>query len=50
MTSLVGLNFLEQSDLDARWIDWDEEGIIYNHFGFIIKGATEFTFYPIYFT
>jgi hypothetical protein len=34
--------FLEQSDLDARWIDWDEEGIIYNHFGFVIKGATEF--------
>ena len=38
----VGHCLMSQSDLDARWIDRDEEGIIYNHFGFVIKGSTEF--------
>ena len=38
----VGHCLMSQSDLDARWIDMDGEGTIYNHFGFVIKGTTEF--------
>ncbi|HEY5558058.1 C39 family peptidase, partial [Acetobacterium sp.] len=38
----VGHCLMSQSDLDARWIDMDGEGTIYNHFGFVIKGTTKF--------
>lgn len=38
----VGHCLMSQSDLETRWIDMDGAGTIYNHFGFIIKGTTEY--------
>lgn len=38
----VGYCLMSQQDLDARWIDIDGEGRIFNHFGFIIKEPSVF--------
>ena len=38
----VGHCLMSQRDLDNRWIDRDEAGTIYKHFGFVIKGTTEY--------
>ena len=38
----VGHCLMSQRDLENRWIDRDEAGTIYKHFGFVIKGTTEY--------
>lgn len=38
----VGHCLMSQSDLENRWIDMDGSGTIYKHFGFVIKGTTDF--------
>lgn len=38
----VGHCLMSQTDLETRWIDRDGAGTIYKHFGFVIKGTTEF--------
>lgn len=38
----VGHCLMSQSDLENRWIDMDETGTVYKHFGFVIKGTSKF--------
>lgn len=38
----VGHTLLEEEELDARWIDMDGSGNIYDHYGMEITGETDF--------